>query len=73
MSWGGFNAYKKPLIPWGGRMRSSLKLPKSAKGAPELLRGVILSGYPSVGPSVYEIFRILFSSLCPCVILSEIM
>lgn len=21
MSWGGANAYKKPLISWGGRMR----------------------------------------------------
>ena len=31
MSWGGSNAYKKPLISWGGRMRNSLKLPKSDK------------------------------------------
>ena len=32
MSWGGPNVYKKPLLSWGGRMRSRLKLPKSANG-----------------------------------------
>ena len=33
MSGGGPATYKYPLIPRGGRMRSSLKLPKRAKGA----------------------------------------
>lgn len=28
MSGGGTRTYKHSLIPWGGRMRSSLKLPK---------------------------------------------
>ena len=32
MSGGGTEMYKHPMIPWGGRMRSSLKLPKEAKG-----------------------------------------
>ena len=32
MSGGGTKTYKHPHIPWGGRMRSSLKLSKSAKG-----------------------------------------
>ena len=40
MSWGGANAYKKPWILWGGRMRSSLKLPKVNQGVAERLRSM---------------------------------
>ena len=32
MSWGGNETHRDPLISWGGRMRSSLKLLKRAKG-----------------------------------------
>ena len=32
MSRGGSKTHIQPLIPWGGRMRSSLKLPKKARG-----------------------------------------
>ena len=38
MSGGGATAYKHPMTPWGGRMRSNLKLSKGAKGVSELLR-----------------------------------
>lgn len=32
MSEGGTVTYKYPLIPWGGRIRSNLKLLKGAEG-----------------------------------------
>ena len=38
MSGGGTKTYKYIRVIWGGRMRSSLKLPKVSQGVPELLQ-----------------------------------